>query len=241
MRLAYSGAVALVYPSKYEGFGLPVLEAISCGCPVITCPNSSLPEVAGEAALYVNDDDVDGLVDALCEVQKPKVRNSLIAAGLKQAKKFSWSKMAKTVSSALIDATLMRLNLKEINLIVFPDWSQPEESLGLELEQMVRAIATYPDKSKMTLLVDSSNISDEDANLALSSVAMNLLMEEDLDVSDGPEISLIGNLIEIQWSVLMSRLHGRIVLENENIEAIAALGYEDIASYLPDCFKNMLS
>jgi glycosyltransferase involved in cell wall biosynthesis len=120
LRLAYAGAVALVYPSKYEGFGLPVLEAISCGCPVITCPNASIPEVAGEAALYVNDEDVEGLTDALCEVQKPKVRNSLIAAGLEQAKKFSWSKMAKTVSSALIDtATLLRLNLKEINLNYF--------------------------------------------------------------------------------------------------------------------------
>ena len=121
LRAAYSGAVALVYPSKYEGFGLPVLEAIACGCPVITCPNASIPEVSEQAALYVNDEDVDGLTDALCEVQKPRVRKSLIAAGLEQAKKFSWSKMAKTVSSALIDATLLPLNLKEINLIVFPD------------------------------------------------------------------------------------------------------------------------
>ncbi|MGB7892069.1 MAG: methyltransferase domain-containing protein, partial [Microcoleus sp.] len=182
LRLAYSGALALVYPSKYEGFGLPILEAITCGCPVITCPNSSLPEVAGEAALYVKDDDADGLANALCEVQKPKIRSSLIAAGLEQAKNFSWSKMAKTISSALMDATLVRLNLKDINLIVFPDWTQPEESLGLELERVVRVIATHPDKSKMTLLVDSRDISEEDANLALSSVAMNLLMEEDLDV-----------------------------------------------------------
>ncbi|MEG4119586.1 glycosyltransferase [Microcoleus sp. N9_B4] len=237
LRLAYAGAVALVYPSKYEGFGLPILEAISCGCPVITCPNSSLPEVAGEAALYVNDDDVDGLANALCEVQKPKVRNSLIAAGLEQAKKFSWSKMAKTISSALVDATLVRLNLKDINLIVFPDWTQPEESLGLELERVVRSIATHPDKSKMALLVDTSNISDEDANLALSSVAMNLLMEEDLDVSDVPEISLIGQLSESQWSVLMPRLHGRIVLENENREAIAHAKAQNIALFELDSLK----
>jgi hypothetical protein len=120
--------------------------------------------------------------------------------------------------------------LREINLIIFPDWSQPEESLGLELERVVRAIATHPDKSKMTLLVDSSNISDEDANLVLSSVAMNLLMEEDLDVSDGPEISLIGQLSEIQWSVLMPRLNGRIVLENENREAIVQIASQKIPS-----------
>jgi glycosyltransferase involved in cell wall biosynthesis len=74
--------------------------------------------VAGEAALYVKDDDVNELVNALCEVQKPEVRNSLIAAGLEQAKKFSWSKMAATLSSALINATLLRLKLKDSNLIV---------------------------------------------------------------------------------------------------------------------------
>jgi len=231
LRLAYSGAVALIYPSKYEGFGMPVLEAMSCGCPVITCPNASIPEVAGEAALYVNDQDVEGLTDALCEVQKPKIRNSLIAAGLQRAQKFSWLKMAQTMSAALINATLLPLNLRDINLIVFPDWSQPEESLGLELEGVVRAIATHPDKIKMTLLVDSSNISDEDANLALSSVVMNLLMEEDLDVSDGLEISLIGQLSKIQWSALIPRLHSRIVLENENTEAIAQAKAENIALF----------
>ncbi|MBC6471505.1 MAG: glycosyltransferase [Hormoscilla sp. GM102CHS1] len=102
--------MALVYPSKYEGFGLPVLEAMACGCPVITSPNASIPEVAGEAVIYVHDEDVDGLVNALCEVQKPGVRNSSIAAGLEQAKKFSWSTMAEKVSSALMDATLLGLN-----------------------------------------------------------------------------------------------------------------------------------
>jgi hypothetical protein len=101
----------------------------------------------------------------------------------------------------------------------------------LELERVVRAIATHPDKSKMTLLIDNSNIFDEDANLVLSSVVMNLLMEEDLDVSDGPEISLTGQLNEIQWSVLISRLYGRIVLDNENREAIAHAKAENMALF----------
>jgi glycosyltransferase involved in cell wall biosynthesis len=236
LKIAYSGAVALVYPSQYEGFGMPLLEALSCGCPVITCPNSSLPEVAGAAALYVKDDDIDGLADALCEVQKPQVRNSLIAAGLEQSKKFSWSKMAKMVSAALIEATLLPLNLKDINLIIFPDWSQIEESLGFELVQALGKLATHPEKHKMTLLVDTSNISEEDANLALSSVAMNLLMEEDLDVSDGPEISLIGHLSEMQRSALTPRLYGRIVLDNENQEAIAQAKAENISSFELDNF-----
>ncbi|WP_445176620.1 FkbM family methyltransferase [Microcoleus sp.] len=102
LKAAFSGAVALVYPSQYEGFGLPILEAMACGCPVITCPNASIPEVAGEAALYVQDDDVEEMTIALVNIQKPEVRESLIAAGLEQAKKFSWSKMAKMVTSVFI-------------------------------------------------------------------------------------------------------------------------------------------
>ena len=101
LRAAYSGAVSLVYPSKYEGFGLPVVEAMACGCPVITCPNGSIPEVAGEAALYINDSDVAGMAKALVEVQKPETRDRLIAAGLQQAKKFSWSQMSEIVSAKL--------------------------------------------------------------------------------------------------------------------------------------------
>jgi glycosyltransferase involved in cell wall biosynthesis/predicted O-methyltransferase YrrM len=218
LRIAYAGAIALVYPSKYEGFGLPVLEALACGCPVITCPNSSLPEVAGEAAIYVQDDDVNGLANALCEVQKPAVRQTLIKAGLEQAKKFSWSKMADTVSSTLINATLLHLNLREINLIVFPDWLVDEEILGLELAQVVKAIATHPKSSQITLLINTNNIDEDDANLLLSSVAMHLLMEEELEVPEEVEISLVSHLEEIQWQALLPRIQGCIGLENEDKE-----------------------
>jgi glycosyltransferase involved in cell wall biosynthesis/cyclopropane fatty-acyl-phospholipid synthase-like methyltransferase len=103
LRTAYCGAVGLVYPSMYEGFGMPILEAIACACPVITCPYGSMPEVAGAAALYVNPSDVNQLVNALVDIQKPEVRNRLIAAGLDRAKKFSWPKMAATVSSVLLN------------------------------------------------------------------------------------------------------------------------------------------
>ena len=127
--------------------------------------------------------------------------------------------------------TTLDFKLRDINVIIFPNWSAPEESLSLELEKVVKAIATHPDKSQMTLLVDTSNISEEDANLALFSVAMNLLMAENLDVSDGPEISLIGQLNEMQWSALIPRLYGLIVLDNENREAIAQATAENIPSF----------
>jgi predicted O-linked N-acetylglucosamine transferase (SPINDLY family) len=130
------------------------------------------------------------------------------------------------------------LGLKDINLIIFPDWSQSEELISQDLVRAIRAIATHPDKSKMTLLVDSSNISDEDASLALSGVAMNLLMEEDLDVSEGPEITLLGQLSELQREILISNLHARIVLENENREAIAQAKAENISSFELDRFMQ---
>ncbi|WP_341730460.1 methyltransferase type 11 [Microcoleus sp. EPA2] len=135
------------------------------------------------------------------------------------------------------NALTENLRLREVNLIVFPDWSQSEESLYEELGAVLIAIATHPDKSNITLLIDNSNISEEDAHLLLSSVAMNLLMEEDLDVSEGPEISLIGQLSEIQWEVLIPRLHGKIGLEHENKEAIAHAKAEKIALFELDSLK----
>jgi glycosyltransferase involved in cell wall biosynthesis len=94
---AYSGAAAFVYPSKQEGFGLPILEAMACDCPVITSPWSSLPEVAGAAALYASD--ATSLADAMMEVLKPSVRSLLLPAGQEQVRKFRWDvAAAKTLS-----------------------------------------------------------------------------------------------------------------------------------------------
>ncbi|MDB9306649.1 glycosyltransferase [Nodularia spumigena CS-591/12] len=221
LRLAYSGAVALVYPSKYEGFGMPIIEAMACGCPVITCPNASIPEVGGEAAIYVHDDDVMGLADALCEVQKPSLRNVLINAGLAQAKKFSWTNMAEIVSTALVDATLLYLNLRDINYIIFPDWTQPEDELGLELQQVIQTLATHPEREKITLIINAGNIATEDAEMFLSSVAMNLLME-DLNISETIDISLVAELGDMQWQSLLPRIYGRIILNNEDKTALAS-------------------
>jgi glycosyltransferase involved in cell wall biosynthesis len=90
LSLAYSAALALVYPSLYEGFGLPVLEAMQSACPVITSPNSSLLEIGDASCLFVQKDDIQGMVEALKAVKDINIRNRMIKAGLIAASKFSW-------------------------------------------------------------------------------------------------------------------------------------------------------
>jgi len=94
--LIYSGATVFVYPSLYEGFGLPVLEAMACGTPVITSNVSSLPEVSGSAAILVDPYNIDEISEAMRRVVQDKnLQQELIDKGLEQVKKFSFNKMAK--------------------------------------------------------------------------------------------------------------------------------------------------
>lgn len=232
LRIAYGGAVALIYPSKYEGFGMPIAEALACGCPVITCSNASIPEVGGNAVIYIKDDDVEEMIEALCEVQKPKVRRELITKGLQQSRKFSWSKMADIVRSALINATLIPLNLREKNLVIFPDWNQSEEAIFFELVTLIKTLITHPDSHQITLLIDYTNIADEDVNLMLSSIMMSVLMEEGLDeLNDSIEIALVGHLNSLQWSALIPKIYGRIKLKYDHESALSKLANYSISTY----------
>ncbi len=91
----YSSARALVYPSLYEGFGLPIVEAMACGCPVITSSISSLPEVGGEAGLYVDPHDVAGLMQTIAQVLRDEsLRAQMIKRGIERSSQFSWTKAA---------------------------------------------------------------------------------------------------------------------------------------------------
>ena len=97
-----SGALALVYPSLYEGFGLPVLEAMACGIPVLTSNASSLPEVAGSAALLVDPLDVDAIADAMSRlINDVDLRNMLVEKGYAQIAEFSWAKAAHEILQVL--------------------------------------------------------------------------------------------------------------------------------------------
>lgn len=94
----YSNALMFIYPSLYEGFGLPILEAMQCGCPVITSNNSSLPEVIGEAGIQINPRNDDELVKAYRKMYFDDIyRAHCIESGISRAKMFSWRKCAEQI------------------------------------------------------------------------------------------------------------------------------------------------
>lgn len=95
-------AVGLVFPSRGEGFGIPILEAMACGTPVITSNVSAMPEVAGDAALLIDSNDVEGLAAAMARLLSEKeLVESLSQAGLARAREFSWEQAARRVLEAI--------------------------------------------------------------------------------------------------------------------------------------------
>ena len=106
----YSDALCFVYLSRYEGFGLPPLEAMACGTPVISSNNSSLPEVVGDAGVMLDADETQGVVDALRRIASDDVyRACLSAAGLERARRFNWERCAEIVVQTLVVAGMRHL------------------------------------------------------------------------------------------------------------------------------------
>lgn len=100
----YRGALAFVFPSLYEGFGIPPLEAQRCGCPVIAARAASMPEVLGDSALYIDPYDVDDIARAMATViDDPWVRDRLVAKGHRNVAQYSWRASAARVSRVLDD------------------------------------------------------------------------------------------------------------------------------------------
>lgn len=103
----YSGASVFVYPAFYEGFGMPPLEAMACGVPVITADNSSLPEVVGDAAIKVRAADTSRLASEIENVLTNKsLADDMVKKGLVQSKKFSWDKSAKKLLDLLDEGAI---------------------------------------------------------------------------------------------------------------------------------------
>lgn len=92
LNLLYNSAFCLIYPSSYEGFGIPVLEAMKAGCPVVSTNLSSIPEVAGDAALLVDEVSVSAFANEIRRLEGSDFRDSIIQKGFDQASKFTWDK-----------------------------------------------------------------------------------------------------------------------------------------------------
>lgn len=101
-------AKALIYPSKFEGFGLPPLESMALGTPVITTPFSSIKEVCKECALYFNPDIKNSLYEKIIEFEENNIAEKLIEMGLKNAKNFSWEKSAREYINILYKSHLQQ-------------------------------------------------------------------------------------------------------------------------------------
>jgi hypothetical protein len=177
-----------VYPSKYEGFGLPVVEAMKCGCPVITCPNASIPEVGGDAVFYIPDDDINAMGEALVEVQKPSLRQNLIEAGDQQAKKFTWGAMAAQIKTVLLQQANNQTASQQI--LVLLDWHQAEAQLQTDFEELFRILCGTDPADSYEFLVETTGIMMENADAIMSGGFMNFLMEQESELNE-PNIRLI--------------------------------------------------
>jgi glycosyltransferase involved in cell wall biosynthesis len=97
----YADAVALTFPSRFEGFGLPVLEAMGNGCPVIASDTTAIPEVVGDAGVLLDPDDVAGWAAAMFEVATDEDhRSALAAAGRARVRRFDWASSAERLAHA---------------------------------------------------------------------------------------------------------------------------------------------
>jgi FkbM family methyltransferase len=184
LRSAYGGAIALVYPSKYEGFGLPIVEAMKCGCPVITCPNASIPEVGGDAVFYIPDDDIEAMSEALLEVQKPSVRAPMIEAGDQQAQKFTWTAMAEQMQQVLLTQAQANSHVNQPNHALQPvfvsvDWQQSDEQIHDNFLRFFDILCNFDRVEDYEFLISTAGANLESADEIVSSAFMQVLMTHD--------------------------------------------------------------
>lgn len=122
LSLAYAGAAALVYPSLYEGFGMPVIEAMASGCPVITTHRGSLAEAAGDAALLVEGTSVEEMTEAMTHILQPETGDELRRKGLAHAARFRWEPMADMMAEQIDVA--VAAGKSEPSQTFFEEWTR---------------------------------------------------------------------------------------------------------------------
>ena len=103
LRRLYSSAFAFIFPSDYEGFGLPILEAMACGCPVVAAALSSFPEVGGSAVYYADNQSSDSYSSALDALYSVAVRKEAIGAGIERAAEFDWLQTYQKTRNIYLD------------------------------------------------------------------------------------------------------------------------------------------
>ncbi|WP_062291799.1 glycosyltransferase [Nostoc piscinale] len=124
----------------------------------------------------------------------------------------------------------IEFEFRDINLIIFPNWENQHELLYEDLAIVIKFILTSPDREKISLFIENSQIADEDANFIISDVIFNLLQQENIEIIDEPVINVFGNISQKQWHAILTKMLGRIDLNNQNQEAIIKLEADRICS-----------
>jgi predicted O-linked N-acetylglucosamine transferase (SPINDLY family)/predicted O-methyltransferase YrrM/SAM-dependent methyltransferase len=243
--------LADVYLDSYRhSGGHSLVDALEVGLPTVVLEGNALRARHGTAYLrqiqifdLITDNEIDYIQLAVKLGTNPELRkqkSDRIKQKMQQNPSFldsrSYSAQMDTLFQQLFQEyqaknLIDQLGLRDINLVMFPDWHQSEESLYENFANVLKTMSSNPDKSRMTLLIDTDGIDGEDANWMFSSVAMNLLMEEAVGIADELEVSLLDDLSENEWELLLSLLQGRIILDNENQNAIAKAKAESLTIY----------
>jgi|GEM_PF-600870 len=216
-----------------ESLGVVFLEAGASGLPVVATRHDGIPEVVldGKTGWIVEEGDVDGMAECMLKLAE----DSTLAAQLGKAgrericteftKEKSINGLWEIIKAAIQDyrekSLIKNLNLSEINLIVFPDWSQPEERLDRQIKNLVGFLVNNPNEISTTLLIDARDISKDDANLILTSAVMELVLEEGVNMNDEPAITLLTELSQADWDIVLAHCSGRIAIEGENRQNIS--------------------
>ncbi len=242
----YAKSNVFVFPSVWdEPFGISQVEGMAAALTVITSATGGASEIVENkiSGLTFQGGNAQALATNLVSlVNSPQLWHSLCANGEKRARavfdiyksvdlleaKFAELLLKKSQDQQFLAKAQLQiqtelqqsLSLKQVNLIIFPDWSISEEELAVELSQVIQAIAARPDARNTTLLIDSTGITFEDANLFVSGIVMNIMLEENIDLeSEGSEIAILPPLNPQQWSVLTPMLNSHIILNHENPQA----------------------